>query len=102
LSRPVIVDAAPSVLEFSTTREETMYTNIQNAAKPRKVRELSMSEIYLRRFLVALQIGDQGDCDQIDTVVQETIARDSERRSKFIKSHPNATQAEMYAYYFGE
>jgi len=84
LARPTIVRAAPSILAFSMAREEEEYTKIQNAREPEAIRELSMGEINMRRYLVSVMIGDQGDCERIDSVVQSTIDRDRAKRSALL------------------
>jgi len=108
LSRPIIIEAAPSILAFSRTKEEQVYTEIQTNMENKMLQELTMGEINMRRYLVSLKIGDQGDCVRIDQVVEATIKRDMAKRDvlmnhlKTTQQDPSRHPAEKYYAYYSD
>ena len=92
LTRPVVIHAAASILAFSKDKEQAVYTHIQDAEEQSLIQDMTMSEINIRRYLISLKLGDQGDCMRIDSVVKDTIARDVNKRDA-IKDHLKAVQS---------
>jgi hypothetical protein len=84
-TRPFIIQAAASIKAFSSDVEDKIYTEIQTAKEEEVLKDMSMSEINIRRYLVSLKIGDQGDCASIDKEVQTTIDRDYIKRDALIE-----------------
>jgi hypothetical protein len=109
LTRPIVIQAAASILAFSKDKEEAAYTHIQDVQEETLLRDMTMSEINIRRYLISLKLGDQGDCMKIDSAVQDTINRDMNKREaildhlKAAKSNPalaaRYTADDYMAYY---
>ncbi len=79
MSRPLVLSGAESLEMYSADVEASVYAKVQSAAKAVDRFDLAISEVNIRRFMAGMAIGDQGDCNSIEDIVEHAIAEDLEK-----------------------